>query len=118
ATLAGARQIVTQTQSRVVGLSAASGERLWEIPFATAYDQNAVTPVVDGDLVIYSGLEKGVVAVKIVRSGGGFAAQPAWHNTDVSSYLSSPVASGGRLHGFSHRNKGQFFALDAASGRT
>lgn len=118
ATLAGARQIVTQTQSRVVGLAAASGERLWEIPFATAYDQNAVTPVVDGDLVIYSGLEKGVAAVKIVRSGGGFAAQPAWHNTDVSSYLSSPVSSGGRLYGFSHRNKGQFFALDAASGRT
>lgn len=118
ATLAGTRQVVTQTQSHVVGIAAASGERLWEIPFATPYDQNAVTPVVDGDLVIYSGLEKGVDAVRIARAGGGFAAQPAWHNSDVSSYLASPVSAGGRLYGFSHRNKGQFFALDPRNGRT
>lgn len=118
ATLAGTRQVVTQTQSHVVGLAAASGERLWAIPFTTEYDQNAVTPVVDGDVVIYSGLDKGVQAVRIVRSGDGFSAQPTWHNTEVSLYLSSPVLTGGRLYGISQRKKGQFFALDARDGRT
>lgn len=118
ATLAGTRQVVTQTQSHVVGLAAASGERLWAIPFTTDYDQNAVTPVVDGDLVIYSGLDKGVQAARIVRSANAWSAQPAWHNTEVSLYLSSPVLAGGRLYGISHRQKGQFFALDPRSGRT
>jgi hypothetical protein len=28
------------------------------------------------------------------------------------------VLDGGRLFGFSHKNKGQFFAVDAATGRT
>jgi outer membrane protein assembly factor BamB len=33
-------------------------------------------------------------------------------------YMSSPVVIGGTLYGLSHRNRGQFFAIDVASGRT
>lgn len=33
-------------------------------------------------------------------------------------YMNSPVLSGNLLFGMSHRNKGQFFCLDAASGKT
>jgi outer membrane protein assembly factor BamB len=33
-------------------------------------------------------------------------------------YMSSPVLSGDLLFGFSHKNKGQFFCLDAATGAT
>ncbi len=33
-------------------------------------------------------------------------------------YMSTPVASGGVLYGLTHRNRGQFFALDVATGRT
>ena len=44
--LQGARQIVTQAQNGLIGLSAATGGLLWRIPFTTAYDQNIVTPVV------------------------------------------------------------------------
>jgi outer membrane protein assembly factor BamB len=32
--------------------------------------------------------------------------------------MSSPVLAGGRIFGFSHKNKGQFFAVDAATGKT
>ncbi len=32
--------------------------------------------------------------------------------------MSAPVASGGVLYGLTHRNRGQFFALDVATGRT
>jgi len=118
ASLAGTRQVVTQTQTNLQGLSVASGERLWQIPFTTEYDQNAVTPVIDGDVVIYSGLDKGVHAVRIVKRADGYAPGFAWENTEVSLYLSSPVLSGGRLYGLSHRRKGQFFCLDARTGRT
>jgi outer membrane protein assembly factor BamB len=43
---------------------------------------------------------------------------PAWENEQVSMYMSSPVLDGTTLYGLSHRNRGQFFALDVATGRT
>jgi len=33
-------------------------------------------------------------------------------------YMSSPILSGNLLFGFSHKNKGQFFCLDANTGKT
>jgi len=41
-----------------------------------------------------------------------------WTNPDAASYLSTPVLDGGRMFGFSHRKKGQWFCVDAASGKT
>ena len=91
---------------------------LWRIPFTTSFDQNSITPVVVKDLVIYSGLESGTTAVRIIRKGTSWAAEPVWKNEQVSMYMSSPVVSGGTLFGLSHRNRGQFFAIDLATGKT
>ena len=33
-------------------------------------------------------------------------------------YMSSPAASGSTIFGLSNKNRGQFFAIDAASGKT
>jgi outer membrane protein assembly factor BamB len=118
ATLAGRRQVVTQTQLNVVGLAADTGELLWKIPFTTAYEQNSVTPVISGDVVVYSGLDKGVRAVRIVQRASGFAAEPVWSNDEVASYMSTPVLEGGVLYGLSHKKKGQLYALDLATGKT
>ena len=118
ATIGGVRQVLTQTQNKIVGVSLARGELLWSLPFTTPYEQNAVTLVVNGDVVIYSGLSKGLHAARVVRKGEGWGLQPAWDNEEVSLYMSSPVLDGGHLYGFSHRNKGQFFAVDAAPGKT
>jgi outer membrane protein assembly factor BamB len=119
ATLAGTAQVVTFTQSRLLGVDFASGAVLWSLPFTTSYDQNSVTPVVvgRGDLVIASGLDRGVRALRISKASGAFKAEPAWETADVSMYMSSPVLDGDRLFGFSHRQKGQLFALDARSGK-
>ncbi len=118
ADLAGVRQVVTLGESSLVGVSADKGELLWKLPFTTEYVQNAVTPLVQGDLVIYTGLEHPVKAVRIVKTGATLAAQPVWENPEVASYLSSPVLLGGRIYGLSHKKKGQFYCLDAASGKS
>ncbi|HEX9710354.1 MAG TPA: PQQ-binding-like beta-propeller repeat protein [Candidatus Thermoplasmatota archaeon] len=118
AELAGVRQYVTFTESSLVGVSAAKGELLWKLPFTTSWVQNAVTPVVHGDLVIYSGLDHPVKAARIVRKGTAYAVEPVWENAEVASYMSTPVLVAGRLCGFSHRKKGQFFCLDPATGKT
>jgi outer membrane protein assembly factor BamB len=117
AEISGQRQVVTQTQSHVVGLSADKGELLWKVPFKTEYDQNSVTPVVHGDTVVYSGLDTGTHAVRVVKKGAAWVTEPLWDTNDVSMYLSSPVLDGDRIYGFSHKKKGQFFALDARTGQ-
>jgi outer membrane protein assembly factor BamB len=114
--LGGVRQVVTQSQRNIIGVAAATGELLWRIPFTTPYEQNIVTPVLYRDTLIFSGLENGVMGVKLVRRGSQWATETVWQNKDVSMYMSSPVLSGDLLFGLSNRSKGQFFCLDAATG--
>jgi outer membrane protein assembly factor BamB len=118
ATIDGTRQLVTQSENAVVGVALDDGQLLWRIPFRTNFDQNSITPVVVRDLVIYSGLENGTTAVRVVRKGAAWTTVPVWKNDQVSMYMSSPVVIGEALYGLSHRNRGQFFAIDLKSGRT
>jgi outer membrane protein assembly factor BamB len=118
ATLAGVRQVVTFTETRLAGVDSATGRLLWSVPFTTSYDQNAVTPVVSGDTVIFGGLDEPLRAIRVASAGGRWTTQTVWENADVSAYMSTPVLAAGRLFGFSSRRKGQLFAIDAASGRT
>ena len=118
ADISGTRQLVTQSENSIVGVDVASGQLLWRLPFKTSFDQNSITPVVVGDVVILSGLDSGTAAVRLTRKGTTWTPAPLWKNDQVSMYMSSPVVIGGTLYGLSHRNRGQFFALDVASGRT
>jgi outer membrane protein assembly factor BamB len=116
--IAGTRQIVTQTQQFIVGISADQGDALWQIPFETEFVQNIVTPVVYSQTLILSGLNKGVFAVNLVRRGAKWVPEKLWENTEVSMYMSSPVVVGDYVYGLSNKRKGQFFCLDARSGKT
>ncbi|MEZ5288537.1 MAG: PQQ-binding-like beta-propeller repeat protein [Vicinamibacterales bacterium] len=118
ARLAGTRQLVTQSQSSLVGLAADTGALLWRVPLRTNFDQNSVTPLVVGDLVISAGLETPTTAYRVTRDGTTWRAVEVWANPRVSLYMSSPAASDEAVFGLSHRNRGQFFALDPATGRT
>jgi len=117
AEIGGVRQLITQTQTRLVGVEPVTGSLLWAVPFTTDYDQNAVTPLVVGDLVLYSGVDKPLRAVRPVRKGSSWEATPAWDSPDVALYMSSPIAASGRLLAFSQRKKGQIVALDPKTGR-
>lgn len=119
ATFAGVRQVVVQSQNRIVGVNAADGRLLWELPLKTPYEQNSVTPVVVGDVLISAGLENPTLALSVTAaSGKGWSATPRWRNDDVSMYMSSPAASGTTLFGLSNKNRGQFFAIDVTTGKT
>ncbi len=118
AELAGLRQVVTFSETHLVGVSADKGELLWKLPFTTSWVQNAITPIVSGDLVIYSGLDTPVRALRVVKKGATFVAEPVWENAEVAQYMSTSVVVGQRVCGLSHKKKGQFFCLDLATGKT
>ncbi|MCA1563669.1 MAG: PQQ-like beta-propeller repeat protein [Acidobacteria bacterium] len=118
ASFGGVRQVVTQTQTRVVGVAAAEGRLLWSLPLKTPYEQNSVTPLVHDGMVVLSGLQNPTIAVRPVRQGDAWTTQEVWRNAGVSMYMNSPVVSDGVLYGLSNRNKGQLFAIDAQTGAT
>lgn len=117
ADLGGLTQIVTQTQKHVVSLALSDGRELWRIPFTTDYDQNIVTVVISGDLVVYGGLSKPTTAVRVRQQAGKWTHEQVWQNGDIPVYMSTPVLSGGSLYGLTQRNRGQFFSVDLKTGR-
>ena len=59
----------------------------------------------------------GVRALKPARRDGRWVVEVVWATTEVSLFLSNPVLVGNALFGLSEKARGQFFALDADTGR-
>ncbi|HYE65374.1 MAG TPA: PQQ-binding-like beta-propeller repeat protein [Pyrinomonadaceae bacterium] len=117
-TLAGARQVVTFTQKEFVGVSAATGKLLWKIPAKTGYDTNSVTAIAYKDMLILSREDQGLAAIRPSKQGAEIVVQEVWRNTENELYMNSPVLQGNLLFGLSVRKKGQFFCIDADTGKT
>ncbi|MEW6744930.1 MAG: PQQ-binding-like beta-propeller repeat protein [Planctomycetota bacterium] len=116
-TVEGAKQIVTLTEKSLVGVSAADGKLLWQLPFPPeGRTYNAATPIVDGQKVIYTGAGRGTRAAKIEKQEEGFAARELWSNPDLAPQFNTPVLRDGLLFGLS--SKGNLFCIDAETGET
>jgi len=114
--LSGTMMIVSALQESLVGVSPADGTVLWRYPWRG--QNGSITPLLHRDTIIVSGLDLGVVAIRLTRRGTQWTAERAWDTSAVSMYVSNPVIVGETLFGLSHKNSGQFFAVDANSGRS
>jgi outer membrane protein assembly factor BamB len=118
AELDGTRQIITLTQTKLVGVNAATGALLWERPFTNSSVTNAATPVLAGRTVIVSNGGP-VTAFTVTKKGAEWAVEDAWQNADAPYRLSNAVATAdGVLFGLSTRNSGQYFGVDIKTGAT
>ena len=119
ATLGGKRHLVTQSHHHIVGLDGDTGQLLWKFPYRTNFEQNSVTPVVYNQTLILSGLDNGLMAVRVLNNDSrGWRTERVWDNQPASMYMSSPVLAGDLLIGFGHKNRGQFLAVDPRTGQT
>jgi outer membrane protein assembly factor BamB len=116
--VSGVKQIVAQAHRKIISVDLTDGKLLWLIPFVTPCDQNIVTPLVAGDLLIFSSLDTGTFAVRVQKDNEGWSTNKVWEINEVSMYMSSPLYINGKIIGMSHRKKGEFFAIDAKSGST
>ena len=116
-TAGSVKQIVTLSEKSIVGIGAADGKLLWQLPFAPARRAyNSATPIVDGDTVIYTGGGRGTKAVKIEKQGDGFAAKELWSNPDLATQFNTPVLKDGLIFGLSNRNN--LYCINAETGKT
>lgn len=119
ATIHGKQQLVALTASQVVGLDPTSGKLLWSHPWEAEWRENVPTPVVHNNQVILSGRENNKIqALRPQIDGVGWSVTEGWRNTDYVLYCSSAMVMGNQLVGMSHKNKGQFFGIDADSGKS
>jgi outer membrane protein assembly factor BamB len=116
AELGGTRQIITPTQTKIVGVDASTGALLWERPLIHQFTSNSITPIVSGQTVIVAGT--GPLFAFAVKRGAQWTTEQLWENAELPLRYTTPVVSGDMLFGFSGRNAGQYYAMDARSGKT
>jgi outer membrane protein assembly factor BamB len=115
----GNPQLITQTEHYCLAVDPATGEELWRLPFTTPHAQNVVTPLsLGGGIVVFSGLEQGTHAMRIVHEDGEWRPKTIWHNRGLSMYMNSPVGGDGLLFGLTNAQRGRLFCLDAETGAT
>jgi len=114
----GIRQLITNTQSKLIGIDPATGTLLWEHPFESSNFTNSMTPTVVGQTVMLSNNNKPATAISITRQNNKWMTATAWENPDGQSRMTNTVVFGDAIFGLSTRNMGQYYALDPKTGKT
>ncbi len=115
ASLFGVPQVLVLTREHLVGLEANNGAELWR--FAIESNAQIVTPIVFEDLVIFSAYRSPTTAMRIKKENDAWSAETAWSTSEVTLYTSTPVLVDDKLYGLSYANRGQFFAMEARTGK-
>jgi glucose dehydrogenase len=105
-------------QQNVMGVSLNDGAVLWKYPWAgQGGGMQAITPIVDGETILVGSYHMGVTALRPALRDRKWTVDALWHTDDVSLFLSNPVLIGDTLFGLSEKASGQFFGLDAKTGK-
>jgi outer membrane protein assembly factor BamB len=95
-TMDGERRIAIFAARAIVVLDASSGKTVWQYPWRTRYDVNAVTPIVSsGKIFISSGYGVGCALLRI-----GSDRPVVWRNREMRTHFNSCVLLKGHLYGF------------------
>ena len=100
-TLGGVEQIVVFAATRLMGLSPARGELLWEYAWQTPFDINAGQPLLVGDnrLFLSSGYGTGAAVIELTPNGSRFAVREVWRNNRMKNQFTSSVLHDGFIYG-------------------
>jgi outer membrane protein assembly factor BamB len=118
ADLGGTRQVIAITQGKLVGVDAATGTLLWERAYVSPNFTNSITPILYGQTLIVSGNGGPTTALTVARKDNKWVTETVWENADVPLRMSNGVIAGDALISLTTRNMGQYFAVDAKTGKT
>jgi outer membrane protein assembly factor BamB len=114
-TLAGRRQIIVVSASRVMGLVPEDGSLLWSHTWDTDMGINVSQPImVDNNrFFISAGYGKGAALVEVTGSGKSFSARAVWENINMKNKFNSSVLHEGYVYGL---DEGILTCLDVKTG--
>lgn len=98
----GVRQIIQFTQTRVVGLDAATGDLLWEYKGSANTTANICTPIyAQGRVFSSSAYGTGAGLAKLVRTGDGWKAEEVYFVKAMATKHGGNILHDGYVYGFS-----------------
>jgi outer membrane protein assembly factor BamB len=116
-TLAGIRQVLAVTATRVVGLDPQNGELLWSHPWDTQMGINVSQPIVvdPNRFFISSGYGKGAALIEINGSNGSLSARAVWEKSvkAMNNKFNSSVLHEGHAYGL---DEGILACVDVETG--
>ena len=114
-TLAGVRQILVFTATRLAGLSPDGGRLLWEFPWKTNYDVNASQPLLIGDdrVFVSTGYGTGAAVIELSPAENGLTPREVWRNIRMKNQFASSVLHEGYIYGL---DESILACVDAATG--
>ncbi len=97
ATLAGQRQLVVVSASRLMGLTIDAGKLLWEVPWVVQYDMAATVPIVvaPNRFFISSTADTGAMVVELE----GSTPRVVWKNKRMKTKFNDAVFYQGHIYG-------------------
>ena len=120
ATIHGQRHILVCTRQGLVSLDPKTGDANFSFWFRARQDATvtAMTPVVQGDLILLSNCyyKTGAVCLRVQR--GGKAVEEVWRGLQLEVHWTRPVLLDGLLYAFTGRNEpdARFRCVDLATG--
>ncbi len=114
-TLLGVPQFLIVSSTRLVGMTLDRRQVLWEFPWSTDHDANAVQPIVIGDQRVFysSGYGTGAVVIELTKAGEGFSVREVWRNIRMKNRQSSSVLYDGFIYGL---DEGILACIEASTG--
>jgi len=113
AVFGGKRQVVSISVDSLFGLDLKDGKMLWHSKFQ-ANRGNCTTPVIEGDRVLVTGEQRGLICFKVDSANGSFRATPIWTNMALVSRMTTPIVRNGLVFGFGTH----FFCGEVETGKT
>ena len=114
ATLAGQRQLIVQTRTKLAGVDPQSGTVLWEQKVPSFRGMNILTPVAVGDGIFTSSYQNKSWLFNVSKSDGKFQVDEAWNN-NAQGYMSTPVVIDG--HAYLHLQNQRFTCINLTTGK-
>ena len=114
-TLAGRRQIVVVSSTRIMGLVPEEGSALWSYTWDTDMGINVAQPIVvdSNRFFISAGYGKGAALVEVNGGGSSFSARTVWENINMKNKFNSSVLHEGHIYGL---DEGILTCLDVNTG--
>jgi outer membrane protein assembly factor BamB len=116
AELAGERQVVALTSWDLLGVSLATGKRLWAVKIEGP-EKNS-TPLLYKDLIVFAVHKERPRAIRPEKTEKGLVPKDVWKGDGPTPYMSTPVVQGELMFGSSARGAGGLFCLDPKTGKT
>jgi outer membrane protein assembly factor BamB len=111
-TLAGVRQILAHTETRLVGLSPDNGTLLWEFPWRTP--NASAQPLITAPSRVFISAETDAALLELATGvDGRLTARELWRTTRMNNKFTSPVLHDGFIYGL---DESILACIDASTG--